>query len=282
LSGCTHSARQICDDNDACTTDSCDAVRGCVYIPNAPCNDNVNCTRDSCDPITGCQFVPLTCPAHSNCTLYTCSEALGGQCVSSAVICNDSNACTTDTCVEAAGGCVYTNISCTSPSLCEIWECVPSLGACNKTGDVTCNDGSSCTTDICISTSGCAYRNISCGAGPTACTFSTGCDGNVAGQPQCIFQNVTSLIDLCGNCLGDNTACFFSSIIGVGAVAGITAGAVAGIVVAAIIAALLAFWLFKKGYDYYKASGDMGASGLTNNPYFASNGLAGDFPAAGP
>jgi tetrahydromethanopterin S-methyltransferase subunit B len=38
----------------------------------------------------------------------------------------------------------------------------------------------------------------------------------------------------------------------VGAVAGITAGAVAGIVVAAVIAALLAFWLSKKGYDYYQ------------------------------
>ncbi len=76
---------------------------------------------------------------------------------------------------------------------------------------------------------------------------------------------------------------FFSSIIGVGAVAGITAGAVAGIVVAAVIAALLAFWLSKKGYDYYMAQGDMSASGLTNNPYFANNTtMAGDFPATTP
>ncbi len=125
------------------------------------------------------------------------------------------------------------------------------------------------------------YRNISCGDGPTPCTFPTGCDGKVANSPQCNFQNISSLIDLCGVCLGDNTGCFFSSVIGASAIGGIAGGVVAGIVVAAVIAALIALWLSKKGYDYYKAKSDMVSAGATANPYFAENKMAGNFPDTG-
>ncbi len=132
--------RQMCNDNNLCTTDVCDAVLGCVYTPIPPCNDNLNCTLDFCDKDVGCRFTPRTCPLDTNCTLYQCSEALGGVCVSRQRNCTDSNPCTIDTCDESIG-CVNTNISCNSPSKCEIWQCVPALGVCNKTADVVCDDG---------------------------------------------------------------------------------------------------------------------------------------------
>jgi len=98
----------------------------------------------------------------------------------------------------------------------------------------------------------------------------------------CIFGNISSLIDFCGVCNGDNTDCFFSSLVSTGAVAGITAGAVAGIVVGAVVAALIAAYLSKRGYDYYKASSDMTAAGAMTNPFFSQNNLAGEIPASAP
>ena len=61
------------------------------------------------------------------------------------------------------------------------------------------------------------------------------------------MQNITTLFDFCGVCLGDNTACFFSSIVPVSSIAGISAGAAAGIALAAILGVLLAAWFSKKG-----------------------------------
>ena len=36
-----------CDDNDACTTDTCDPVQGCVFTP-VNCDDGSVCTVDTC------------------------------------------------------------------------------------------------------------------------------------------------------------------------------------------------------------------------------------------
>jgi len=90
------------------------------------------------------------------------------------------------------------------------------------------------------------------------------------------MQNITTLFDFCGVCLGDNTACFFSSIVPVSSIAGISAGAAAGIALAAILGVLLAAWFSKKGYDYYKSASDNAAASMQTNPYFVSNQMAGE------
>lgn len=38
----------------------------------------------------------------------------------------------------------------------------------------------------------------------------------------------------------------------------------------------LAFFLSKKGYDYYQASSDMAAAAVQSNPYFVDDQLAGE------
>jgi hypothetical protein len=43
----------VCDDNDACTDDTCDAVTGCSHTA-VSCDDNNSCTEDTCDPAQGC------------------------------------------------------------------------------------------------------------------------------------------------------------------------------------------------------------------------------------
>src|SRR5262249_55215737 len=55
---CVSNAPLNCNDNNACTTDSCDAVSGCIHAPiagcrpcgvAADCNDSNPCTNDVCN-----------------------------------------------------------------------------------------------------------------------------------------------------------------------------------------------------------------------------------------
>src|SRR5262249_9476850 len=77
--GCTTSAQ--CNDNNACTVDSCDASLNCHNDPIS-CSDNNACTADSCNPTTGCSFAPITCDDGNVCTSDSCNPSTG--CVFSA------------------------------------------------------------------------------------------------------------------------------------------------------------------------------------------------------
>ncbi len=168
--GCLHPQR-VCNDNNPCTTDSCNPSTGCIFTPVANgtscsdgnlcngaetclngtctagtpinCNDNNPCTVDLCTPPTGvCFYPPVTngtsCSDGNLCNgAETCQS---GICMAGTpLVCNDNNACTTDTC-NPATGCVYTPI--------------------------VCNDNNSCTTDTCNPASGCVYTPVADG---TAC-----------------------------------------------------------------------------------------------------------------
>lgn len=141
-----------CSDNNPCTTDSCNPSSGCVYapVPGAPCsdgnacttndacsaagqcqagpplvcNDGNLCTNDACIPSSGCAYTNNTasCSDGNACNgVETCS---GGTChAGTPMVCDDNNACTTDSC-SPASGCVY----------------APNPGA-------SCSDGNPCTTN---------------------------------------------------------------------------------------------------------------------------------------
>ena len=98
-----------CSDSDACTlTDVCNAG---VCVPGLPkdCDDDELCTTDSCNPATGqCVSTDVadgtSCDDNDLCTVSdTC---LGGACVSGTPKdCDDSEYCTIDTCTAATGTC---------------------------------------------------------------------------------------------------------------------------------------------------------------------------------
>jgi len=296
--GCIYS-QIVCDDNMTTTVDSCNATTGCIYTP-ITCNDNNNCTQDvltpggcvynpiscndqnpctddSCDIVTGCVYTNKVCtPADPACQVSRCVQ---GTCVNEAIVCDDGNPCTTDSCV-AGSGCQYLPFNCSGVSTCFDYVCQPAnltgQPECVVNGTRNCDDLDSCTTDSCIEGIGCRHLNITCGS-TTECDFPVGCIGT-GPVAECVTANITSLFDFCGVCKGDNTACFFSSVIGTPAIAGISAGVAAGIAVAAVIAALIVAFLSKKGYDYYKAQSDNAAAGMHQNPYFKTNQLAGDMP----
>src|SRR5262249_40540111 len=73
-----------CNDNNACTVDTCSAgachnaaIAGCCTSV-ADCNDNNACTTDACVGGT-CQHTAVVCPPDGACTTETCDPAAGCQ-----------------------------------------------------------------------------------------------------------------------------------------------------------------------------------------------------------
>ena len=46
----------VCEDNDACTDDTCDYVDGMCDFTPVWCDDGNGCTEDTCNPADGCDF----------------------------------------------------------------------------------------------------------------------------------------------------------------------------------------------------------------------------------
>src|SRR6266852_6617119 len=109
---CVAGVCQPCITNADCSDNTvCNGLETCVAgvcQPGTPldCSDNNVCTTDTCDPLLGCQHTPVldgtSCSDGNVCNgAETC---LAGTCtVGTALNCNDSNPCTTDTCDPLLG-----------------------------------------------------------------------------------------------------------------------------------------------------------------------------------
>src|SRR5262249_18848336 len=129
---CAPGTPMNCNDGNACTTDSCNALSGCIHTPiagcqpcgvPADCNDTNPCTVDSC--VGGqCQNTVAangtSCSDGDGCNgLETC---LNGACAAGTPIsCEDGNPCTTDSCNGT--GCVNTPVAngtaCNNATVCD-------------------------------------------------------------------------------------------------------------------------------------------------------------------
>jgi MYXO-CTERM domain-containing protein len=157
---CTGTPLQ-CDDNIACTTDSCQEGVGCQYAPaDASCDDGNPCTADTCSAVLGCQFAPVAGPCENGdpCTVGdACQE---GLCVAGTPkTCDDANPCTADSCVPETGDCLQApieapcndNDACTTGDSCVAGKCQGELvvGCCFANED--CPDpGLDCLTVACV------------------------------------------------------------------------------------------------------------------------------------
>jgi len=101
-----------CEDNDACTASSVCIEGQCTAGPATVCAESPNsCEMPVCDSVTGCGFAPNPqgeCEDDDPCTTHSCEN---GVCVSSAVVCEDSDLCTFNH-VCGPNGCVYEEFSC--------------------------------------------------------------------------------------------------------------------------------------------------------------------------
>jgi len=182
-----------CDDASACTQlDKCQSGT-CIGAP-IPCNDEKACTDDSCDPATGCVYTPNTnsCEDGDFCTVSdTCA---GGACIGVPRDCiSAADACNLGVCDEALDACVPSpkanstpcddGVTCTGPDTCTDGSCTGPVKIKCCTVDSDCDDGNGCTADSCdVGAETCVFNPVPLeGAGCDDGKFCTPTDTCTAG-----------------------------------------------------------------------------------------------------
>ncbi len=219
---------QDCDDQIACTLDSCpDGF--CAFAPDdSQCADDGSfCNgNEACDPSLGCISTGDPCLG----TGKVCSE-LGPACVDCTLDpdCSDGIDCTDDLCLGGTctssvnhGLCPDDGLFCSGSELCD-----PSLGCrsagdpctgsfCNEAGDfcgeceldANCDDAVACTDNHCLAGT-CSFLPVhaACANDGLFCNGSEYCDrlaGCVASGNPCPDGSLCDESrDACGACLGD-------------------------------------------------------------------------------
>lgn len=127
--------------------------------------------------------------------------------------CNDTNACTTDTCVENV--CVHTALTCNDNNPCTTDACNPASGCffVNVANGVACSDNSLCTTNDSCQNGVCVGSTITCPGSANvcltaACNPASGC-GFVNNSASCNDGNPCTVNDVCsgGTCGGTAKNC---------------------------------------------------------------------------
>jgi len=92
---CVGGSALNCQDNNACTEDTCDSDTGCIHEPlMGECSDgNVCTTADFCDAGVCVSGPPLNCDDDNVCTADSCDQAIG--CVHELTIAPDAACCET-------------------------------------------------------------------------------------------------------------------------------------------------------------------------------------------
>ncbi len=159
-----------CDaDKSVCTKgDFCGADGVCTPGDKLACDDSNTCSDDSCDPVTGCKSVFNTAPCDADGNACTVNDkCTSGKCAAGpAKKCDDSEACTKNTCDKKNGACLTQNL----PGACDDNNVCTKSDQCGKnpkTGKYTCiggaadkcNDNNLCTKDICVAGKGCVNTN---------------------------------------------------------------------------------------------------------------------------
>lgn len=210
LSGrCSIGLPLSCDDNNACTAETCVEPGGCSSLPiagcclsDADCNDGNACTTDRCSGPGGvCQ-----------------SAAIPGCCLADAD-CDDRDACTADACSAPGGQCATSRISgccaedsdCGPPRGCASYRCDPLEARCEAqaqpgccAADVDCDDGNSCTTDRCALETGlCSTSSIT-----DCCATDADCsDGDRCTSDRCDPFSLRCTRELIAGCCAADSDC---------------------------------------------------------------------------
>ena len=206
--GCRHVMRS-CDDGDACTVDDCDAATGsCTYKPYL-CGDGDLCTTDACVPGQGCVFTPKDCSDGDLCTTDAC-VADNGACTHAPVVCADADPCTVEACDPATGLCAYPAKVCDDADLCTADGCDPATGDCTFAA-VAVDDADACTADACDAATGAITHTARDCSDGDLCTADT-CDpatGECANPPTVCDDGNPCTVDACsqgnGECVYDAT-----------------------------------------------------------------------------
>jgi hypothetical protein len=247
-----------CDDKNPCTADTCDMKTGCMHQNvTAGCDDGNGCTEsDLCKDGSCLSGTVKACDDGAPCTKDVCNLKTGA-CVSDAapfegtgcdadgsactvgdicsvgvckpgnkVNCDDSNACTSDSCdvkmgcqnVAVTGSCNADDNACTGDTC--------TGGICKSGAPKACSDGNPCTIDACdVKTGLCTFSALSdgtsCDADGSKCTDKDACkagacvpggplncdDANVCTDDGCLAATGCSHSGVTKTCDADGDAC---------------------------------------------------------------------------
>jgi|GEM_PF-3099717 len=188
-----------CNDNNACTIDSCDTVeKRCKYVPKPNCCvQQADCVPDAPDPCTNYQCIK---------SLNICQNSYVPDCCTSDTDakCNDFDGCSADFCVNGKcrhldfdTGCCTTAADCNDSKECTRDECIdnqcthallanaPDGSLCCET-DGACTDTDACTQDMCINNK-CANPAIPNCCYPDGQEAPMCEDGNPCTADWCVF-----------------------------------------------------------------------------------------------
>jgi len=144
-----------CDDNDACTADTCHPYKGCEHTPIEDC---IPCLEDH-----ECKDLDV-CNGNEICHNGICR---GGEPLN----CDDNNACTIDICAHNGDleGCIHIPIEDCTPCL-EDRECddfnfcngneTCQMGACQSGESLNCDANNACVINTCDPLQGCIHTPI--------------------------------------------------------------------------------------------------------------------------
>jgi hypothetical protein len=181
----------VCDDDNACTTDTCTVVEGAAECTNTP----VDCMGQICNPDDG-----------------ECVECLADTDCDDGVFCDGDETCAADnTCAAGTAPCVEGE-SCDE----EADECVVSC-----TDDASCDDGEFCTgTETCGEDGLCSSSGNPCNEGETCNEDTDTCDvpapdctsnGDCAVGQECLNGSCVDIVvpdcNSNGDCADDGLFC---------------------------------------------------------------------------
>ncbi len=220
-----------CDDNNPCTTDTCETFVGCVHTdvdltcddgdactqgdacksgvcgPGATvsCADGDVCTDDpACDKTQGCVHPHNTVPCDDGDACTTGEACTQGVCAGGTpAACDDKDPCTDDSC-DKAKGCQHTpnTAPCDDGDPCTSGEAC-AAGACTGGSPTVCDDGNACTDDSCTEGKGCAATAV---PGHGACGSDKQCLAGVCVAPPTGMRLLSATGANMG-CVNGDTSC---------------------------------------------------------------------------
>jgi hypothetical protein len=203
---CVGSGQINCDDNDPCSTDSCDPLKGCKHLPasDAVCTDDGDiCTADVCK--NGKCIHPnddgAKCVDEGNpCTKDVCEAKICKHIPDDGAGCKDDDIqCTNDVCKNKVcthpirtGKCQDGN-PCTKNDICQGQSCISGVWD-------DCDDKNPCTKDSCGKDTGCVHQNqdlMSCTTSSNICSQGICKSGKCTVKPNAPCSTKVT-VDKCG------------------------------------------------------------------------------------
>gem|GEM_PF-598548 len=160
-----------CNDNNVCTTDTCDGGGACVYTP---VGDETICSGGTCQSGV---CVPDACtPDYTDCSACGgCAATCTSGCTGTRT-CNDKNNCgggaITESCTISIAYCPIGR-DCCDNTCCAVGQVCYSDACCSP----TCNDALVCD-DLCGGTCGCPTKEYTCALDPESLTGIKDCTLN--------------------------------------------------------------------------------------------------------